>query len=865
MGRCVLGTSGKRAEGYRDVLEGAEPRPVAQTRRIVRMRFEPEIVESAFLGILNGYNPSGRPTPLIFGTALGPYRIHELLGSGGMGEVYRAVDTRLDRTVAVKVLAAHLSDDPQRRLRFHREAHTISSLNHPHICSLFDVGRHDGTDFLVMEYLSGETLAARLARGPLPLEQAFRLAIEICDALDQAHRHGVIHRDLKPANIMISNGRAKLLDFGLAKPTFTASAVDDSCGSGLTAGSGRLTSEGIVIGTPAYMSPERLDGKEADASSDVFAFGAVLFEMLTGRLAFDGANGPRVMAAVLDKTLPAVTELRPDAPAAVDRLVQRCLAKDADDRWQTVRDLLSELRWIASASAAPARSAPSQASTRAVRRPAVIAACVSAALLGTVFGLRAWRTQPYDSIAILPLQNASGDPRMQYLSDGITEGVIRALSPLPETKVMSGASVLRYQGQRVEPQEVARTLHVATLLVGKVSQRAGILTIDVEVIDGRDSRQIWAEHYTRPIAEVFGIEEDIAREVSDALRVKLLRVSEAQLAKRSTADTEAYELYLRGRYYWNKRLPHDLMTSVGYFKQAIDKDARYALAYAGLADAYGLLGSVGYDVQSPSDVIPKARAAAERALALDDQLAEAHAAMGFVLRFEWNRSAAEREHLRAVALDANYVTGRQWLASHFWTQGRFDEALAQLQRAQELDPLSALISLNLGRHFYYAREYDRAIEHLQKTIALDPKGFLAGQILALVYVQKGMPDAALSELQKFPAPMGAFQGVRGYVSAVTGDRATAFTILTELEKLSATRYIPAYALATVYAGLDMRSEAFVQLDRAVAEHSAYLDYLNVEPTLDGLRTDPRFSSLLRRVNLREVPQARTATRARSNP
>lgn len=447
---------------------------------------------------------------------------------------------------------------------------------------------------------------------------------------------------------------------------------------------------------------------------------------------------------------------------------------------------------------------------------------------------------------------------MQYLSDGITEGVIRALSPLPNTKVMSGASVLRYKGHRVDPHEVARALNVATLLVGKVSQRAGILTIDIEVIDGGDSRQVWGQHYTRPINDVFGVDEDIAREVSDTLRVKLSGGSEARLASRFTADTEAYELYLRGRYLWNKRLPHDLLASVSYFKQAIDKDPKYALAYAGLADAYGLLGSAGYDVLAPSEVMPKARAAAERALELDDQLAEAHAAMGCVLRFEWNRAGAEQEHLRAVALDANYVTGRQWLASHFWTQGRFDEALVQLRRAEELDPLSPVISLNLGRHFYYARDYDRAIEHLQKTIALDPKGFLAGQFLALAYMHKRMPDAAMEAVQKFPAPAGAFQGVRGYVDGVRGDRAAAMNVLADLERLSKSRYIPSYALATVYAGLDMKDEAFSKLDRAVAEHSPYLDYLSVEPTLDRLRTDARFLSLLQRVGLRDLPRTRTA-------
>jgi TolB-like protein/predicted negative regulator of RcsB-dependent stress response len=765
-----------------------------------------------------------------------------------MGEVYRAVDTRLSRMVAIKVLSGHLATNPQGRLRFDLEAQTISSLNHPNICALFDVGREGDTEFLVMEYLNGETLAMRLARGTLPLEEVFRVALEIGDALETAHRHGVIHRDLKPGNIMLSDGRAKLLDFGLAKPGL------------MTPGSVSVTMEGTVVGTPAYMAPEQLDGREADATSDVFAFGAVLFEMVTGRAAFEGTSTARVIAAVLDNPVPSVIRFRSEAPAPLDRLIHKCLAKRPEDRWQTVRDLVSELKWIASSALDDPR-----ASARRPWTQTLLGAGVSTALLAAALGLWTARSPTYDSIAILPLHNVSGDPEMQYLSDGITEGVTRALSPVPDLKVMSGASVLRYKGRHVDAQDVARHLNVSTLLVGTVSQRAGILTIDLEVIDGRDSRQVWAQHYTRPASDVVGIEETIARDVSESLRVRLAGGTAAPREERFTADTEAYELYLRGRYYWNKRLPRDLMTSVTFFKQAIDKDPNYALAYAGLADAYALLGSVGYDVQPPSEVIPKARAAAERAVALDDQLAESHAALGFVLRFEWNRSAAEREHLRAVALDPNYVTARQWLASHFWTQGRFDEALVHLQRAQELDPLSPLISLNLGRHFYYARNYDLALEHLQKTIALDPNGFLAGQVLALVYVQKGMPDAAMQALAKFPAPMGTFQGIRGYISAATGDRAGAMRVLAELEKLSQTRYIPAYALATVYAGLDMRNEAFAQMDRAVAEHSAYLDYLSVEPTLDGLRSDPRFPLLLRRVDLRELPQTRPTASALALP
>ncbi len=778
------------------------------------------------------------------GTALGPYEVGALVGAGGMGEVYRAVDGRLNRTVAVKILPPHIADHPGRRQRFESEARTISSLSHPHICRVYDVGHQDGLDYIVMEFLEGETLEARLRRGPLPLEESLKYAAQIGDALDQAHRHGVIHRDLKPGNIMLTAAGAILLDFGLAKmwlPGLLATPLRDAFPQE------PLTAAGTIVGTPAYMAPEQFESQDADASVDVFAFGAVLFEMITHRRAFDGATPAQIMAAVMTATPPRVSELRPDAPRALDRLVERCLSKNPDDRWQTARDLASELKWIAEPE--PARSARAAPLRRGNTLRLAIASGVVVVLLTAAGVALTTRSHAIDSIAILPLQNLGGDAEMDYLSDGLTESLIRALSPLPSIKVMSGASVARYKGQKADPRAVAQLLHVGAVLVGSVSRRDGYLSISVEVVDGRDNRQIWSEHYSRPLAGIFGIQDDIAREIAEKLRLQLSGADQQRLVKRFTESTDAYELYLKGRYYWNRRTPQDLKRSLGFFKEAIAKDPDYALAYAGLADAYDLLGSAGYDVFPPLDVLPKAKAAATQALRLDDQLAEAHAAMGFILRFEWSRPAAEREHRRSVQLDPNYATGRQWLASQFWTEGRFDEALEQLREAQTLDPLSPLISMNLGRHFYYARDYDRAIDAFKKTLTLDDRNVVAGQMLALAYMAKGLPDAALSQLRRSPAPPGAWLGVLGYVDAATRDAAGAHTVLADLNALASHRYIPAYAFATVYAGLGDSDQAFRYLARAADERSAYLDYLNVEPTLDGLRGDPRFRDLLRRVHL----------------
>jgi serine/threonine protein kinase/tetratricopeptide (TPR) repeat protein len=792
------------------------------------------------------------PLRLAPATALGPYEVGPLLGVGGMGEVYRAVDLRLDRTVALKILPAALSASPERRLRFQREARTISGFSHPHICRIYDVGDQAGVEFIVMEFLDGETLEARLRRGALPIAEALSCAVQIGDALDHAHRHGIVHRDLKPGNVMLTAAGAVLLDFGLATPWLPQL----SGASSLTSQSGVVTSDRAIVGTPAYMAPEQYDGEDADASVDIFALGCLLFEALTGRRAFEGDTHAEIQAAVMTSTPPAVSTIRTDAPVALDRVVARCLARNPDDRWQTARDLVSELSWIAEGPAA-VRPRPRDWAGR-LRMPIAIALAATV-VIGAGITWRG-RNQAIDSIAVLPLQNDSGDPQMDYLSDGLTESVIRALSPLPSLRVMSGASVARYKGRPVDPRAVAELLHVRAVVVGTVSRRDDALSVNIEVVNGTDNRQIFAERYSRPIAGILDLQEDIARQIADALRLRLSVPESRRVVKRFTASTEAYELYLRGRYYWNRRTPQDLMRSLGFFQDAIGRDPDYALAYAGLADAYNLLGSAGYDVLAPLDVLPKAKAAAAEALRLDDQLAEAHAAMGFVLRFEWDRPGAAREHVRSVELDPNYATGRQWLASQFWTEGRFDLALEQLTRAQALDPLSPTISLNLGRHFYYTRDYGRAIEAYQKALALDAHNFIAGQLLALAYLAGGRPDEAAAQVHRTPAPPGGWLGAAGYVAGVTGNMAGARQTIVDLEALAVHRYIPAYAFATVYAGLGDKERAFAYLERARAEHSAYMDYINIEPTLDGLRDDPRFADLLRGLNLRIV----NVTRSRSD-
>ena len=746
------------------------------------------------------------------GTRLGPYVILAPLGAGGMGEVYKARDTRLDRTVAIKVLPAALASDPQFRERFDREAKAISQLNHPHICTLHDIGSQDGVDFLVMEYLEGETLARRLEKGPLPLDQVLTLAIQIADALATAHRTGITHRDLKPANLMLTKAGAKVLDFGLAK----VSAPVDADGPTKLLPGPDLTTPGMILGTVQYMAPEQIEGKHADARTDIFAFGVVLFEMLSGKKAFTGANHASLMAAILEREPPSLSSLQPLTPRVLDRLVSTCLAKDPDDRWQTARDLVRELQWTSDAGGAVPRP----------RR----------------------NVKSVDSLAVLPLVNASGDPETEYLSDGITESLINSLSQLPNLRVIPRTSAFRYKDRQADPLCAGRDLNVRAVLTGKVLQRGDSLIVQAELVDVGNESQIWGGQYNRKLVDIFALQEDIAQEILERLRVRLTGEEKRRLVKRPSKSAEAYQLYLKGRYYWSKRTAEGLQRGIEYFQQTIKADKNYALAYTGLADSYMVLNYYGLPSREAG---PRAKAAAERAVEIDDRLAEAHTSLAFAtLLYDWDWLRAERGFKRAIDLNPGYWEAHDWYALSFAAVGRFEEAIGEMKRAQELDPLSLVLHHHAAWVFILAREYGRAIEQSRTALEMEPNFGLAHVWLGKALEQEHMYEeaiAALHEALRLLSEQAFVLGTLGHIYATCGHRGEAEQVLQHLKELSSQRYIEPYYMAAIFAALEETDQAFEWLQKAYDDRSCFFtSFLKGDPWLDSLRPDPRFEDLLRR-------------------
>jgi serine/threonine protein kinase/Tfp pilus assembly protein PilF len=789
----------------------------------------------------------------MIGQSLSHYTIVEELGRGGMGVVYKAEDTRLGRTVAIKILPDEMARDRQAVERFQREARAASGLNHPHICAVHDVGEHEGRFFIVMELLEGKPLHQQLESGPLPVERIVELGIEIADALEAAHAKGIVHRDIKPANVFVTErGHAKLLDFGLARP---ASSTTDGEGDATTLGA--LTSPGAVLGTVAYMSPEQVRGEPLDARTDLFSLGALLYEVATGRRAFPGKTSGSVQEAVLNRAPLSAARLSPELPARLEEIIDKALEKDRKLRYQRASDLRADLqrvkrdidsaRGVLAAGPGP-RPGVSPTSRRNIVVLIVLAVVVAAAGIGYV----KYRTPgAIDSLAVLPFVNVGGAPDSEYLSDGITESLINNMSQLRSLRVSARSTVFRYKGKESDPQKIGQELGVRAVLAGRLLQRDGYLIVRTELIDVSNGAQLWGKEYNRPFADIVALQEELAGEISEKLRLRLTTEERQQLTRRYTADPLAYELYLRGRYHWNRRNVQDIPKAIDYFNQAIARDPDYALAYTGLADAYNTASF--FNTGTPRELMPRATAAASKALEIDSGLAQAHISLAYAsFTYDWDWAAATRHFDQALALNASAVENHTSYPLYL-TVGRHPaDAIRVAERARANDPLSPALSHSLAVQLALARKFDAAIAECRHTIQLDPSFGVAYEVMAASYAAKGMTREALTLIEKASGinPGNAISlALLGYIHANLEQDREARGILERLTALSQQRYIPALAFAVVHVGLDERDEAFAWLEKAYVERSNRLAYLGMEPTWDRLRSDPRFGDLLRRIGL----------------
>jgi len=779
------------------------------------------------------------------GARLGPYEVLGPLGAGGMGEVYRARDTRLGREVALKVLPEEVSSDRQRLARFQQEARLASSLNHPNIVTIHDVGESDGTSFIVMELAGGRTLRAELASGPLDPRRLLQLGVQLAEGLAKAHAAGMVHRDLKPENVMVTaEGLVKILDFGLAKPSPAAAASDEQ--STLS----RLTSPGALVGTVGYMSPEQASAASVDFRSDQFALGAILYELATGRGAFQRATPAETLTAILREEPPAIGSLNPQAPPGLVRILERCLAKTPSDRYASSLDLARDLREeLALASTAPAAVADA-------RRPRWRAAGFGLGLVAVVLG--AWLLQrlaprggPIASLAILPFVNASGDPGLDYLSDGLTENLINSVSQIPNLKVIARTSVFRYKGKDVTPEQVAQELEVRAVLMGRISERGESLAVSAELVDAAENAHLWGASYNRKPSDLLATEEEIAREISENLRLKLSGEQMKQVVRRYTQDDEAHRLYLKGRYFWNLRTRDDLRKGIEYFRKAIERDPAYALAYSGLADAHSILGLYYYQFGPPSETFGPARDAALRSVQLDPSLGEAHSSLALVrFYYDWDWAAAEREFRRALELNPADTNARHQYSHYLLAVGRIDQSLAQARRAVELDPISPMLATHLGEHYALARQPELAIAELKRSLELSPRFPVTHMLLGEVYLQQRLYAEAEAEFLSVEDAFAGTSRARAAVArahALAGRRAQALAEIEALVGDRTGRYVAPHDLAFCYAALGDTDRALEWLEKAYAERSSALVYVRVEPPYDPLRGERRFADLVRRM------------------
>ncbi len=791
----------------------------------------------------------------LVGETLGHYRVLEKIGTGGMGEVYRARDGHLDREVAIKVLPRRILSDESCRKHFRKEALVLSKLNHPNIATIYDFDTQQDMDFLVMEYIPGVTLSEEITNHALPEKEVIALGTQLAEGLSAAHKHGIIHRDLKPGNLRLTPDRwLKILDFGLAKLRVPAAE---------TALTESMTKTQPLSGTLPYMAPEQVLGGEIDARTDIHAAGSVLYEMATGSRPFAMIEHAQLIGAIVRGTPQPASALNPKVSSELERIIGKCLEKDPENRYQSAKEMAVDLRRLSTpttgAPVRPTRAKSLNEITKAARFGVAVMVVVGVALIAFNFG--GWRERlsgragsaQISSLAVLPLANLSVDPGQDYFADGMTEALITDLAKTTQLRVISRTSVMHYKGTQKSLPEIARELNVDAVVEGSVQRSGNRVRITAQLIRGKTDQHLWAESYERDLRDVLGLQGEVAHAVAQQVQSKLRPANAMGAEARGSVKPEAYEAYLKGRYYLDKRTPESLRKSVEYFQQAIAKDPRYAPAYVSLAEFYNLADN--YGIVTAIESLPKARAAAMKALEIDSSLAEAHTALAIALVNEYDWTNAETEFRRALELNPGSAQGHYWYSLVFLTAlRRHTEAISEMQRARQLDPLSLITNANLGTIFFNARQYDQAIQQCLRTLEMDPHFGTAHYNLALAYEQKGMFEEAIREMQAAIAEYGdggmdlLAHLARAYTLA--GKRREAQATMAKLNQLSKKiNNSSAYERATVYLALGEKDRAFKELQRAYEERSNQLLWIGTDPSLDELRSDPRFHVLLRRMNL----------------
>ena len=751
-------------------------------------------------------------------TFAGRYQIIEELGKGGMGRVYKANDTDIKEKVAIKLIKPEISADKKTIERFQNELKFTRKIRHKHVCQMYDLNREEGTYYITMEYVSGGDLKRFIRRsGQLSIGTAINIAEQICDGLIEAHSLGIVHRDLKPKNIMIDdNGNARIMDFGIARSLKTKG----------------ITGAGVMIGTPEYMSPEQAEAKEVDKRTDIYSLGVILYEMITGRLPFEGDTHLAIAMKHKGETPRNPKDFNPQIPDILCDIILKCMEKERENRYQDVAEVKADLEKIE-------QSLTTLESAIYSKKPET-----------TTIPEIGWKY----SVAVLPFADISPQKDQAYFCDGMTDDIITKLTKLRELKVISRTSVMRYKNTDKDIREIGQELSVNTILEGSVQKSGDYIRVNAQLINVEDGFHLWAETYDRELKNVFEIQSDLAENIAKALKTNLTIEEKQVLNKNPTDNLEAYNIYLVGRHFWNMRTEEGFQKSLEQFQKAIKKDPTYALAYTGIADYFNLIGY--YDIVPPREAFPRAKEAAEKAIDLDETLAEAHTSLAVIqMWYEWNWAGAKSSFKRALELNPSYVTAHHWYSVWLGAMGRHDESIVSAKRAQELDPTSLVISTTLGGMFMFARRYDEEIEELHRAMELDPTSYIPHWYIVYPYAFKGLYDEAIAHAQealRLSGMSSRMKGVLSHAYASGGKKTEAKKLLTELIKLSETKYHSPYGLALIYIELNEKDKAMDLLEKAYEEHDHWLYQIKVIGSVDKLRSEPRFKTLLKKMRLDRI-------------